>query len=77
MPYVNVRITRDGVTREQKAEVNAEMTETLRRVLGKSPDGADLKLSEALTSQGHRVGAWTVGNLLKEAGYSLQSNCKT
>ena len=29
------------------------------------------------TSQGHRVSAWTVGNLLKEAGYSLQSNRET
>ncbi len=38
MPFVNVRITRDGVTREQKAQVIAEITETLQRVLGKAPE---------------------------------------
>jgi 4-oxalocrotonate tautomerase len=29
MPFVNVRITRDGVTREQKTQVIREITETL------------------------------------------------
>jgi len=38
MPFVSVRITREGVTREQKAQVIAEITETLQRVLGKPPD---------------------------------------
>ena len=32
-----------------------------------------LNLAEALTRQGHPIGAWMVGNLLKESGYSLQS----
>ena len=49
MPYVNVRITRDGVTREQKAEVIAEMTETLRRVLGKSPELTHIVIDEVDT----------------------------
>jgi len=34
-------------------------------------------LAQALKRQAHPVGAWTVGNLLKAAGYSLQSNRKT
>ena len=38
MPYVNVRITRDGVTAEQKATIVREITETLQRVLGKRPE---------------------------------------
>ena len=37
MPFVHVQITRDGTTREQKAQVIAEITETLQRVLGKDP----------------------------------------
>ena len=37
MPYVNIRITRDGATRAQKAELIAGTTELLRRVLGKDP----------------------------------------
>jgi hypothetical protein len=38
MPFVNVKITRDGVTAEQKAQIVAEITATLQRVLGKRPD---------------------------------------
>jgi 4-oxalocrotonate tautomerase len=37
MPYVNVKIVRDGVTVEQKAQVIKEMTEVLVRVLNKDP----------------------------------------
>lgn len=37
MPYVNVQITREGATREQKAEVIRRITETLVQVLGKEP----------------------------------------
>jgi len=37
MPFVHVQITRDGTSREQKAQVIAEITETLQRVLGKDP----------------------------------------
>ena len=46
MPYVNVRITRDGVTREQKAQVIAEMTETLQRVLNKRPELTHIVIDE-------------------------------
>jgi 4-oxalocrotonate tautomerase len=49
MPYVNVRITRDGVTREQKAQVIAEMTETLQRVLGKAPERTHIVIDEVDT----------------------------
>lgn len=35
------------------------------------------KLAEELTKQGHKISADTVGNLLKEMGYSLQSNKKS
>jgi 4-oxalocrotonate tautomerase len=46
MPYVNVRITREGTTREQKAQVIAEITDTLERVLGKSPDLTHIVIDE-------------------------------
>jgi 4-oxalocrotonate tautomerase len=46
MPYVNVRITRDGVTREQKATVIAEITDTLQRVLGKKPELTHVVIDE-------------------------------
>ena len=38
MPRVNVRITRDGVTREQKAQIVSEITATPGRVLRKKPE---------------------------------------
>ena len=34
MPMVNVKITREGATAEQKSQVMAEMTEVLVRVRG-------------------------------------------
>jgi transposase len=35
------------------------------------------KLAEELTGQGHRISADTVGDLLREEGFSLQGNAKT
>lgn len=37
MPYVNIQITREGATPEQKAELIRGATELLVRVLGKNP----------------------------------------
>jgi 4-oxalocrotonate tautomerase len=37
MPYVNVKIT-SGATREQKAEIVRDITDSLVRVLGKKPE---------------------------------------
>ncbi len=46
MPYVNVRITKDGVTAAQKAQLVAEITETLVRVLGKKPEHTHIVIDE-------------------------------
>ncbi len=46
MPYVNVRITRDGVTPEQKAEIVKDITATLQRVLGKRPEHTHVIIDE-------------------------------
>ena len=37
MPYVNIRITREDATPEQKAALIAGATELLQRVLGRNP----------------------------------------
>ena len=37
MPYVNIRITREGASAAQKAELIAGVTTLLRDVLGKNP----------------------------------------
>ena len=45
MPYVNVRITR-GATREQKARIVREITQTLVETLGKKPEHTHIVIDE-------------------------------
>lgn len=45
MPYVNVQITK-GATREQKAELVKDITESLQRVLGKNPEHTHIVIQE-------------------------------
>ncbi|MFI4915842.1 MAG: 4-oxalocrotonate tautomerase family protein [Phycisphaerales bacterium JB060] len=45
MPYVNVRIT-PAASRDQKAQIIAEITDTLRRVLGKAPEHTHIVIDE-------------------------------
>ena len=49
MPLVNVKITREGATVEQKSQVIAEMTEVLARVLGKNPATTIVIIEEVKT----------------------------
>lgn len=46
MPYVNVKITKDGVTAEQKRRVVEEITATLVSVLGKRPEHIHIVIDE-------------------------------
>lgn len=46
MPYVNIKVTKDGVTREQKAQIVAEVTATLQRVLNKKPEHTHIVIDE-------------------------------
>jgi 4-oxalocrotonate tautomerase len=46
MPYVNVRITKEGTTAQQKAEIVSEITQTLQRVLGKKPEHTHVVIDE-------------------------------
>ena len=59
MPFVTVRITRDGVTPEQKAQVIAEITETLERVLNKRPDLTHIVIEEVDTDNWGYAGITT------------------
>lgn len=49
MPYVNVKITNDGVTREQKLQLVQEITATLVRVLNKKPEQTHIVIDEVDT----------------------------
>ena len=59
MPFVTGRITRDGVTTEQKAQVIAEITETLERVLNKRPDLTHIVIEEVDTDNWGYAGITT------------------
>lgn len=49
MPYVNIKVTKDGVTREQKMQLVAEITDTLARVLNKKPEHTHIVIDEIET----------------------------
>lgn len=55
MPYVNIKITREGANAEQKAELIAGATELLRRVLGKNPQTTVVVIDEVETDN------WGIG----------------
>ncbi len=37
MPYVNIKITKDGATKDQKSRLIEGVTNLLKKVLGKNP----------------------------------------
>lgn len=49
MPFVSIRITREGNTAEQKAQVIREVTDTLERVLHKPPEWTHIVIEEVDT----------------------------
>ncbi len=49
MPYVNIRITREGATAEQKARLIAGATQLLVDVLGKNPNTTVVVIDEVET----------------------------
>lgn len=55
MPYVNIKITREGATAEQKAELIAGVTGLLQRVLGKNPQTTVVVIDEVETDN------WGIG----------------
>jgi 4-oxalocrotonate tautomerase len=46
MPYVNIRITKDAVTVENKAQIVLEITQMLQRVLAKRPEHTHVVIDE-------------------------------
>ncbi|ASA57757.1 2-hydroxymuconate tautomerase family protein [Vibrio gazogenes] len=49
MPYVNIKITKEGATAEQKGELIAGVTELLERVLNKNPATTVVVIDEVET----------------------------
>lgn len=85
---VESRIRRPGGGRKPLTDVDPELLESLERLVDPTTRGdpesplrwtckSTTQLAEALTRQGHALSPRSVGRLLNEAGYSLQSNRKT
>ena len=55
MPYVNIKITREGATAAQKARLIAGVTELLRAELGKNPATTVVVIDEVETDN------WGIG----------------
>jgi len=55
MPYVNIRVTREGVTPEQKSRLIKGTTDLLKEVLGKDPKTTFVVIDEVDTDN------WGVG----------------
>ena len=49
MPYVNIKITKEGATTEQKQQLIAGATQLLVDVLGKSPNSLVVVIDEVET----------------------------
>ncbi len=49
MPYVNIKVTDEGVTREQKQTLVSETTLLLQEVLGKDPKTTFVTIDEVST----------------------------
>lgn len=57
MPYVNIKVTREGVTPDQKAELIRGVTDLLVRVLEKSPATTFVVIDEVALED------WGIGGL--------------
>lgn len=64
MPYVHIRVTDEGVTREQKQQLIEQTTEMLERVLNKPPASTFVVIEE-INTDNWGVGGETVTTLRK------------
>jgi len=55
MPYVNIRITREGTTPEKKAQLIRGVTQLLADILGKNPQTTVVVIDEVETDN------WGIG----------------
>lgn len=70
MPYVNIQITK-GATRDQKAEIVKDVTNSLSRVLGKKPEHTHIVIQEIEEEN------WGYSGLLTDDWKKQHENDKT
>ena len=67
MPYVNIKVTREGVSAAQKAELIRGVTDLLATVLGKNPATTFVVIDEVTMED------WGIGGLPVEEYRQQQS----
>lgn len=70
MPYINIKITREGATPEQKAELIGGVTDLMVRVLDKSPATTFVVIDEV------EVEDWGVGGVPVEQFRAQRTRAK-
>lgn len=70
MPYINIKITREGATRAQKAELIAGVTDLMVRVLDKSPATTFVVIDEV------ELEDWGIGGVPVDAFRARQARGK-
>ena len=65
MPYVSIKVTNEGVTSEQKAQLISGVTDLLQKVLNKNPATTFVTIDEVETDN-WGIGGQQVTKLRKE-----------
>ena len=66
MPYVNIRITDEGCTTEQKEKLIKGVTDLLEDVLGKNPKTTFVIIDDHTSTDNWGIGGETVTTLRKK-----------
>ncbi len=66
MPYVNIRITDEGCTTEQKKKLISGVTELLEDVLGKRPQDTFVIIDDHTSTDNWGIGGETVTEVRKK-----------
>lgn len=69
MPYVNIKITNENVTKEKKAELIAGVTQLLVDVLDKNPSTTIVTIDEVDTDN-WGIGGEAVTEIRKKSAYT-------
>ena len=69
MPYVNIKITKEGATTAQKAELIDSVTDLLVRVLGKNPETTVVVIDEVDTDNWGSAGKALPSDVLRGSDY--------
>ena len=71
MPYINVQVTREGVTTQQKRDIIAGVTRLMQDILNKNPQRTHVVIQEIETDN------WGVGGISVTEDRKLKTSTST